>query len=76
MQGGKISASKIDIQNWCGHAIGWNMTQVRGEITSKINIPALCVKCEQCSYGTCYCCAVHPRHNCYIVQSDCIKQCR
>lgn len=58
------------------HAIGFNMTHVRGEKnTSKINIPALCVKCDFCSDDKCFCCGGYSPQNCYKLQSECIKQC-
>lgn len=72
MQVGKIRASKINIQNWCGNAI----THVGGEKnTSKITIPALCAKCD-CASGTCYCCGSFQPQYCWTSQEECQKQCK
>jgi hypothetical protein len=73
----KISASKIDIQNWCGvHSFGLKEAYIGGEKSSrKINIPSLCIRCS-CPSGPCYCCGSSNAQHCWASQSDCAKQCK
>lgn len=72
VQGGKISASKINIQNWCNKQ---EITHVGGEKNaSKISVPSLCISCY-CGGRPCYCCGTHQPQNCWTLQSDCTKKC-
>lgn len=77
LQGGKMSTSKIDIENLCGA----EMIHASGEKNaSKINIPALCIKCKYCKdighNGVCYCCAAYSQVWCYDTQVSCIDNCQ
>jgi hypothetical protein len=74
---GRISASKIDIQNWCGaYSFGLEETFIGDEKSSrKINIPSLCIRCA-CPTGLCYCCGSSNPQHCWATQSDCVKQCK
>lgn len=73
--GGRISASEIDVQNWCGNSMNGYSKLEDQRNTSKIDIPSLCVKCD-CASGACYCCGAYRPQYCWPSQSDCSKQCQ